>query len=86
MKVSDLIKELSIYNQSADITTPVSEDICISYIDNDGEYTKQTTPTVFIEPSDTCALCVWYDKGYCNFYTEETNFIQGCEAFEEKGE
>lgn len=52
MKCDKLIETLKNYNPNADVTTPYSEDICISYIDDDGKYDKHTTPIIFIEWSD----------------------------------
>ena len=52
MIVSELIEELKEYNPDAEITTPYSETICLSYIDADGKYDKSNTPFVFIEQAD----------------------------------
>lgn len=55
MKVKELINHLKEYNPDADITTPISEDISVSYIckDLDGNtYSRKTTKLVFIEPID----------------------------------
>lgn len=55
MKVSELIQQLCNYNQDAEITTPYSETIELSYIcfDEEGNPLDQTeTPLVFIEWSD----------------------------------
>ena len=86
MKMDKLITLLKQYNPSAEVTTPTSEDICISYIDQDGKFTEKTTPQVFIEPSDICPLCIWHDEDYCNYHTDNCDFIIGCEAFNRKGE
>ena len=52
MKCSDLIDELKGYNPNADVVLVFSEDIELSWIDGDGEFTKETTPIVFIEGCD----------------------------------
>ena len=55
MKIKDLITELKTYNPEAEVTTPYSEDIMLSYISEDFEgnkLTKETTRVVFIEWSD----------------------------------
>lgn len=51
MKVSELIKELQTYNPDAEITTPYSETIELSYI-SEGEVDKSNTKVVFIEWRD----------------------------------
>ena len=51
MKVKELIKELKDFNQEAEVVTPTSETILLSYIANDGG-TKDTTKIVFIEGVD----------------------------------
>ena len=56
MKIKHLITELEEYNPEAEITTPYSENICLSYISKDSqgnELNKQTTMQVFIEWSDS---------------------------------
>jgi len=52
LKNNVLISKLKEFNPDADVTTPYSEDICIGYIDNGGEFDKQNTPIVFIEMCD----------------------------------
>ena len=55
MKVEDLIKELSAFNQKAEITTPYSETIRVSWIsdeDEDIQKSKKDTVLVFIEGCD----------------------------------
>lgn len=55
MKVSELITKLMNYNQDAEITTPYSETIGLSYIcfDNEGNpLDSRETPIVFIELCD----------------------------------
>ena len=52
MIVKELIDELKKYNPNAEITTPYSETIELSYIDSNNEYTRENTPLVFIEWSD----------------------------------
>ena len=55
LKVEELIRELYNYNQEAEITTPYSETIELSYIymDTDGNPLDQReTPIVFIEGCD----------------------------------
>lgn len=51
MKVSELIEELESYNPNAEITTPYSGTIELSYISEQGE-NKSTTKIVFIEWAD----------------------------------
>lgn len=77
----------------ADVTTPMSEDICISYIckSNDGdELTKKSTPQVFIEPTDSCPLC---DNNYmddasetrwCSFYDKPCRDVVECYQWEDE--
>lgn len=55
MKVSELIQELYKYNQDAEVTTPYSETIELSYIYMDTEgnpMDQRETPIVFIEGCD----------------------------------
>ena len=55
MKVSELIHKLYNYNQDAEITTPYSETIELSYICIDGDgnpVDSRETPIVFIEGVD----------------------------------
>lgn len=55
MKIKHLIAELKTYNPEAEITTPYSEDIMLSYMSEDFEgnkLTKETTRLVFIEWAD----------------------------------
>lgn len=52
MRVNELVDELKEYNPNAEITTPYSETIELSYIDMDGKMDKTTTPIVFIELRD----------------------------------
>ena len=55
MKVKELIEKLWNYNQDAEITTPYSETIDLSYIciDNEGNpLDTRETPLVFIELCD----------------------------------
>ena len=82
-------KKLKAYNQDADCTLTTSEDITISYIDDDGKYTKKNTPIVFIEPMDKCPECVHeymhedYDVRWCSFYDKECKKVEECYQFEE---
>lgn len=50
MKVKELIDELKTYNPNAEVTTPYSETIELSFIDIGGG--KLDTPIVFIEQRD----------------------------------
>ena len=52
MKNFDLIRQLMKYNLDADVVLVDSEDIELSYIDNDGKFTMDTTPIIFIEGCD----------------------------------
>ena len=62
MKNSKLIEVLQSFNQDANVTTSIAEDIGISYISESGEeyYTTKDTPVIFIEPVD-CLCCRNYD-------------------------
>lgn len=77
MKVSKLIEILSSFNQDADITTSIAEDIAISYVTGNDEYTEKNTPQLFIEPVDCLCChnydtCKTHDNGICNeFILEE---------------
>ena len=51
MIVSELIEELRGYNPDAEITTPYSETIELSYVSEDGA-DKSNTKVVFIEWAD----------------------------------
>lgn len=51
MKISELIDELKEYNPDAEITTPYSETIGLSFISEDGA-DKSNTELVFIELRD----------------------------------
>ena len=51
MLIEELISELSSFNPKAEITTPYSETIELSWICADGE-DKDTTEMVFIEGCD----------------------------------
>ena len=84
MKCNKLIKILQEFNPNADVTTPISEDICISYITDDGEFDKSSTPFIFIEPADTCQTCSWYNDSYCDFYGEECADVEECYQYEVK--
>lgn len=50
MKVEELIDELKTYNPDAEVTTPYSETIELSFIDIGGG--KSDTPVVFVEQRD----------------------------------
>ena len=52
MKNNILIDELKKYNPDAEVVLTSSEDIFISYIDNNGEFNKMNTPIIFIEGCD----------------------------------
>ena len=90
MKVKELIGILSTYNQDADITTPISEDITVSYIckdTNGNSLTKETTMLVFIDPCDSCPTCVHEymdsDTRMCSFYNKPCSLVEECFQFEE---
>lgn len=53
MMVKELIKELERFNPNAEITTPYSETIELSYI-SEGGADEMNTPIVFIEMRDYC--------------------------------
>ena len=52
MTVRDLIEKLIQYNMDAEVVTPHSETVEIAYLFGEEEYTKQTTPLVFIQGCD----------------------------------
>lgn len=54
MLVEEFIKELSEFNPKAEITTPTSETICLSWICED-DAGKDDTKIVFIEGCDFIA-------------------------------
>ena len=85
MKVSKLIKELSKFNPDADVSLTTSEDICLSYINENGA-TPKTTKQLFIEPTDTCRNCNFYDEGYCNAYNKKCESVEECYRYDEIGE
>lgn len=87
MKVKELIKELLEFDMDADVTTSISEDICISYISKsteDVEYTEKTTPQVFIEPTDNCPICDYNymneeeEVRWCDFYDKPCKDVEEC--------
>lgn len=80
MKIEELVKELKDFNPKADISLKDSEDICISYICEDGA-TPQTTKQVFIEPCDYCQRCQFYDDDYCRVYNKECSEVMECYQF-----
>ena len=59
MKVQELIDELQTYNPNAEVTTPYSETIELSYI-SEGGADKSNTQIVFIEWAD------YVDDGCCD--------------------
>ena len=87
MKVRELIQKLSVYNLDADVTTPFSEDITLSFIckdDNGNVFSEKTTMLVFIEPCDSCPSCVHRDdEGLCGFYGKPCADVEECYQFEE---
>ena len=90
MKIREFIKNLETFNPEAEITTPISETILLSYICKDSEgndLDKLNTPVVFVEPADECPLCVHeYLEGnvrMCSFYEKQCKFVDECNAFEE---
>ena len=61
------------------------------YINNDGgEFTKKTTPQVFIEPVDSCPSCghLYYEceEGMCSFYNKPCKEVKECYQFESDDE
>ena len=71
----------------ADVTTSISEDICIAYVSGNEdtvEYTKKTTPQVFIEPTDSCPVCEYnyMDDGeevrWCSYYDKACKDVEKC--------
>lgn len=74
----------------ADITTSISEDICIAYLSNNGtdELTKKTTTQIFIEPTDSCPLCehsYMSDEEmvrWCSFYDKACADVEECYQYE----
>ena len=77
MKVKDLIEQLKCFNPNANISLKTSEDITLSYICENG-HTPTTTLQVFIEPSDFCYSCVWFDDGTCIMYGKECEMVEEC--------
>ena len=89
-KIKDFIKDLESFNPDAEITTPISETILLSYIckDEDGnDLTKENTPLVFIESADECPLCsheyIEDNVRMCSFYQKPCKMVEECYAFEE---
>lgn len=89
MKNSELIKELKEFNPDAEVTTPYSETIELSYISNE-EYSKKTTPIVFIEGADEKYLeCEneyineYEDVVWCNHYDKPCTNKEECDYFNE---
>ena len=81
MKVSDLIKKLSKFNPDADVSLTTSEDICISYINEEGA-TPEITKQLFIEPVDYCYTCEYYNDGWCDAYGDEPSNVEECYNYE----
>lgn len=77
MKVKDLINQLNGFNPNANVSLKDSEDIVLSYICQDG-HTPSTTLQVFIEPSDFCQSCTWFDDGFCSMYDTECDMVDEC--------
>ena len=91
LKIKELIHELKQYNPDADISTPISEDIGISYIcksNDEIEYGKMDTPQVFIEPTDTCPVCnhqymnEYEDMRWCDYYDKACKDVDNCTEWE----
>lgn len=86
MKVSDLIIELGEYNQDADVSLIDSEDICISYISENGE-TQKDTKHLFIEGCDdvecgTCKHSEYIDGTlFCNLLCEDVEIQNICSDY-----
>lgn len=83
MKVNELQKELKGFNPNANISLTDSEDICLSYISEDGA-DPMTTKQVFIEPCDFCQKCQFYDDGYCRVYAKNCEDVIECFQFNRK--
>lgn len=91
MKIKELINALKKYNPDAEVTTPYSEDICLSYIskslDGEMEYNLSNTPLVFIEQTDSCPTCVheYTNDGIrmCSFYQKPCKLVEECFQYEE---
>ena len=87
MKINEFIELLKGFNQDADITLTDSETITLSYVDNNGKYTKKDTPIVFIEPEDWCNKCASEymegDISWCSFYDKPCTEVEECYQFEE---
>ena len=92
MKIKKLIEYLEEFNPEADITLTTSEDIYLSYIEDDEcdyDEGKKTTKQVFIEPTDSCPECVHeymseeYDVRWCSFYDKPCKNVVECYQFEE---
>lgn len=70
----------------ADITTAVSEDICVAYLCNNGtdEFTKKTTTQLFIEPTDSCPVCEHNymsdeeEVRWCSYYDKACADVEEC--------
>lgn len=77
MNENELAEELKGYNQNADISLVDSEDICLSYISEDGA-DPMTTKQVFIEPCDHCQKCYFYDDEYCKVYEKNCEDVVKC--------
>ena len=73
MKNKDLIKHLSEFPSDAWVTTSRSEDICIGYLKDE--------KTLFIDPSDCCPTCIFYDDGYCSEHKTECFNVDGCDNY-----
>ena len=85
MKNKDLIDKLSQFNPEAEVTTPISEDIRISYISGDGE-NERTTNLIFIEPCDICDTCFFEEETYCSFHNEECSDVKNnCSYLSKEG-
>jgi len=92
LKIKRLIELLKDFNPEADITTPISEDICLSYVSCNGmdELTKKTTKQVFIEPTDSCPICTnnYMDEStesrWCSFYDKPCKDVKECYQWEDE--
>ena len=74
---SELIWELQQFNPDAEVSLIDSEDICLSYISENGE-SKQTTERIFIEGADICQTCTFFDDGYCIPYEKNADEVKDC--------
>ena len=84
MKNRELIKQLSEFNMDADVSLLTYNDICISYITENGA-TPKTTKQIFIEEENSCDSCTFHDGGgYCEIYNKQIEDIEECFQYTEE--